>query len=129
MEESPELANKLSELGWQVTSYHPHAMSNSHTHSVNSQIHAGQYLLVWLALPRGNQSVPPNKYATTLREIAAAAAGCTAIVSAMRGRTWQNPDIQNLLKDGIMSESRHFFRSYGAHTPGTQLLSSMCLHV
>ena len=121
----------LSQAGMETTTYHPRAILSTDTQQVNIHIRGGQYDLVWMSLPCGEQSVPYNKYSRVLREIAQwsraalATHGCTVIISGARGRVWQNEDIQALLKEGLMYESRHASCQAGIKATGMALWSPL----
>ena len=112
VEEMPRIATQLGQQGWRTIAFHPRALASTDTHDVNGKIHAGAFHLVWLEVPSGGHAVPPRKLAPALREMALwtrtakTTHQCQALLTGPRSRVWQNPDLQRLPADGVVTEHR-----------------------
>ena len=105
-------SNIIQQYKYDITTFHPRAVSTASTQHIDVQIKQGKFDLVWIELPSNGRALPPNKRAPRIRQFTtwirqAQTVGKKAVLISLRGRHWQEENIQALLSDKVTQEATY----------------------
>ena len=110
VEEEPIASALLQSKGFQIHVFHPRNITSSTMQSVTMQIKQSRYQLLWLDLPTSSKGLPTGRRPAAARQLAnwirtSTQCGVSCLLIGLRGRHWQDENLQNLIADKVITEA------------------------
>ena len=106
VEEQVSASNLFVQEGYEVEKRSHGELTGTGAQDVNGRIKQSEFAAIWLTLPPGNMTLPPQKCSNVLRTRAcwfrtAAMIGTVAVLTAPKSHMWTNEHISDLLRDNV----------------------------
>ena len=110
IEEDPIISNILQQHNYHIRTYHPRSITTTSMQSISTQIKERKVNLIWIDFPTTGRALPTGRRPASMRQLAtwirlAALHKIWCVLIGLRGRQWQDENLQLLVTDKIITEA------------------------